>query len=111
MEHNPWDAIALQDCLQYLLNRKQIDEAGSLAPTVTPMVRIPPNGGENNQWLAKQALDRGVYGIVWPHVSTRRAGVQRRRRHAAIRVRRPRRCTSRPACAAMARTLRAATGA
>lgn len=68
-EHNPWDAIALQDALQYLLNRRQIHEAGSLAPAVTPIVRIPPNGGEKNQWLAKQALDRGAYGIVWPHVS------------------------------------------
>jgi 4-hydroxy-2-oxoheptanedioate aldolase len=70
MEHNAWDPNVLQDCLQYLLNRKQILERGSLAPTVTPIVRIPANGGENNQWLAKQALDRGVYGIVWPHVST-----------------------------------------
>ena len=34
------------------------------------MVRIPPNGGENNQWLAKQALDLGVYGVLWPHIST-----------------------------------------
>jgi 4-hydroxy-2-oxoheptanedioate aldolase len=70
MEHNSWDANALQDSLQYLLNRKQILEMGSLAPTVTPIVRIPANGGENNQWLAKQALDRGVYGVIWPHVST-----------------------------------------
>jgi 4-hydroxy-2-oxoheptanedioate aldolase len=34
------------------------------------MVRIPPNGIEMNQWVAKQVLDSGVYGIVWPHVST-----------------------------------------
>jgi len=70
MEHNSWDPNVLQDTLQYLLNRKQILEMGSLAPKVTPVVRIPANGGENNQWLAKQALDRGVYGVVWPHVST-----------------------------------------
>lgn len=70
MEHNPWDAKALRDCLQYMLNRRQIAQAASLAPTVTPMVRIPPNGDEKNQWLAKQALDLGAYGIVWPHIST-----------------------------------------
>ena len=70
MEHNPWDVRALRDCLQYLLNRRQIAQAGSLAPAVTPLVRIPPNGDEKNQWLAKQALDLGAYGIVWPHVST-----------------------------------------
>ena len=43
---------------------------GTLAPAVTPFVRIPPNGGEKNQWIAKQVLDIGVYGVVWPHVST-----------------------------------------
>jgi 4-hydroxy-2-oxoheptanedioate aldolase len=69
MEHNPWDVQALQDCMQYLLNRKQIHESDSLAPAVTPLVRVPPNGSEKNQWFAKQALDRGVYGIVWPHIS------------------------------------------
>ncbi len=70
MEHNPYDIKALRDCLQYMLNRRQIVQSGSIAPAVTPMVRIPPNGGENNQFLAKQVFDLGVYGIVWPHVST-----------------------------------------
>jgi len=68
MEHNPFDAQRLQDALQYLLNRKQILTAGSLAPAVTPIVRVPANGVERNQSFAKQALDRGVYGVVWPHI-------------------------------------------
>lgn len=70
MEHGPWDSQLLRDTLQYLLNRKDIVASGSLAPKVTPMVRIPPNGSELNQWVAKQALDSGVYGVVWPHVAT-----------------------------------------
>ncbi|MFC4309281.1 HpcH/HpaI aldolase/citrate lyase family protein [Steroidobacter flavus] len=70
MEHNSWDAEELEVTLQFMLNRKQILESDTLAPAVTPIVRIPANGVENNQWLAKQALDRGVYGVVWPHVST-----------------------------------------
>jgi len=70
MEHNPWDGKALRDCLQYLLNRAQIAKAPSLAPAVTPMVRIPVNGVEKAQWQAKQALDVGCYGIIWPHIST-----------------------------------------
>jgi 4-hydroxy-2-oxoheptanedioate aldolase len=67
MEHNPWDVQGLEDTLQYMLNRKQIVTSASLAPAVTPMVRIPANGAEKSQWLAKQVLDRGVYGVVWPH--------------------------------------------
>jgi 4-hydroxy-2-oxoheptanedioate aldolase len=70
MEHGPYDNRPLRDCLQYMLNRRQILRSGSPAPAVTPMVRIPPNGGEMNQFLAKQVLDSGVYGVIWPHVST-----------------------------------------
>ncbi|MEA2929333.1 MAG: hypothetical protein QOG38_1761 [Hyphomicrobiales bacterium] len=70
MEHNPWDGRALRDSLQYMLNRGQIVKAGNVAPAVTPMVRVPVNGIEKGQWHAKQALDIGCYGIVWPHIST-----------------------------------------
>jgi 4-hydroxy-2-oxoheptanedioate aldolase len=69
MEHNPWDSGRLRDCLQYMLNRAQIAKAG-LVPPVTPMVRIPVNGVEMAQWQAKQALDVGCFGIVFPHIST-----------------------------------------
>src|ERR1700739_11771 len=70
MEHNPSDRRQLRDCMQYMLDRAQIVKSGSLAPAVAPMVRIPPNGGEMNQFIAKLVLDIGVYGIVLPHVST-----------------------------------------
>jgi len=70
MEHNPWDIRALRDSMQYLLSRGQIAQSGSVAPAVTPIVRVSANGEEKNQWLAKQALDLGAYGIVWPHISS-----------------------------------------
>ena len=70
MEHGPFDAPNLRDALQHMLGRRQILDGGTLAPAVTPMVRIPPNGGEMNQWIAKQVLDLGIYGIVFPHIST-----------------------------------------
>jgi len=70
MEHAPLSVPALRDALQYMLDRRQILEGGTLAPAVTPLVRIPPNGGEMNQWLAKQVLDIGVFGVIFPHVSS-----------------------------------------
>jgi 4-hydroxy-2-oxoheptanedioate aldolase len=70
MEHNPYDIHALRDCLQYMLDRRQILNSGTLAPAVTPLVRVPTNGGEMNQWIVKQVLDVGIYGIIFPHVST-----------------------------------------
>ncbi len=70
MEHGPFSSPVLRDALQFMLDRRQILQGGTLAPKVTPMVRIPPNGGEMNQWIAKQVLDIGVFGIIFPHVST-----------------------------------------
>ena len=66
MEHNPYDITTLRHCLQYLLNRRQIVEAGSLAPAVTPFVRIPPNGGEH-QPMAGQAS--AGYRRLWRHLA------------------------------------------
>jgi len=54
MEHGPWDGRALRNTLQYLLNRRLIAQSGSIVPAVTPLVRIPPNGGEMNQWVANK---------------------------------------------------------
>src|SRR5262249_11812725 len=69
MEHNPWDIRALRDSLQYMLNRGQIAKSGSLSPSVTPMVRIPPTRAENGRFGANEPLDLGASGIVWPHIS------------------------------------------
>jgi 4-hydroxy-2-oxoheptanedioate aldolase len=52
MEHRPYDIRALRDCLQYMLDRRQILRRASLAPAVTPFVRIPPNGGETSHMSA-----------------------------------------------------------
>jgi len=70
MEHTPWDIRALREAMQFLLLRQRIAQAKSIACQMTPIVRIPPSGSEMNQWFAKQALDLGAYGIVWPRIST-----------------------------------------
>ncbi len=69
-EHNPYDITTLRHCLQYMLNRKQIADGGTLTAAVTPIIRIPANGQEMNNWMAKQVLDIGAYGVVWPRIST-----------------------------------------
>jgi len=69
MEHGPYDINALYNNLLRMLNPREIARRGSVVPPVTPIVRVPPNSGESN-WIAKQVLDIGVYGIVWPHIDT-----------------------------------------
>jgi hypothetical protein len=70
MEHEGLSFNNLRVSLQFLLNRKRIAEKGNLQPDVVPFVRIPPNSRERNQWIIKQALDTGVYGLVLPHLNT-----------------------------------------
>ena len=60
MEHEGFSFTTLRASLQVLLNRKRIAEKGNLQPDVVPMV----------QWVIKQSLDTGVYGLVLPHLST-----------------------------------------
>ena len=109
MEHAPMSAPGLRDALQYMLDRRQILQSGTLAPRVTPLVRIPPNGGEMNQWIAKQVLDIGVFGIIFPHVSTVEEA-----RNAVSACRYPAcpnlPCTTPQASVAMHRSVRRGTG-
>lgn len=61
-EHEGFIAQQLGDALQFLI------KPGSTRPPATPLVRIPPNGREHNQWFAKQALDQGSFGIAFPTI-------------------------------------------
>ena len=70
MEHEGLSFNNLRASLQFLLNRKKIAEGVGLQAAPVPLVRIPPNSREQNQWVIKQALDTGVYGLVLPHLNT-----------------------------------------
>jgi 4-hydroxy-2-oxoheptanedioate aldolase len=73
LEHNAFDLADLRLSLQFMLDRRQIredarEDVESLR--VVPFVRIPVNGGEQNEWIVKQVLDLGVFGIVFPMIET-----------------------------------------
>lgn len=42
MEHNPYDVRVLRDCMQYMLDRRQIVQSATLAAAVAPMVAFRP---------------------------------------------------------------------
>lgn len=69
MEHQGFSFNDLRVSLQFLLSRKKVAEQAGLQADPVPMVRIPPNTREHNQWVVKQALDTGVYGLVLPHLN------------------------------------------
>src|SRR5438105_14386817 len=57
MEHNAYDIRAFRDCLQYMLNRRQIAQSGSLAPARASFATTPPYGGEYSHIRAYEVLD------------------------------------------------------
>lgn len=70
MEHAGFDFPTLSVSLQFLLSRGRTAKDSTLQALPTPLVRIPANGREQNQWMIKQALDQGAYGLVLPHINT-----------------------------------------
>lgn len=67
-EHGPADFTQLRTFLQFMVDKAQILKKGNLQPNVTPVARIPSNGGERNQWVIKQVLDLGAMGLMSPHI-------------------------------------------
>ncbi|MGD9904040.1 MAG: aldolase/citrate lyase family protein [Vicinamibacterales bacterium] len=69
MEHTPFDMETFRTWLQFTLDPTALRRPGP--PRITPvLVRIPANGREMNQWMAKQILDTGGLGVVTPHIET-----------------------------------------
>jgi 4-hydroxy-2-oxoheptanedioate aldolase len=65
-EHLGFSFPDLGHSLQWLMSRRTASE---LPVPATPLVRIPANANERNQWVIKQALDYGAFGIVQPQTT------------------------------------------
>jgi 4-hydroxy-2-oxoheptanedioate aldolase len=68
-EHGPTDFNQLRVFLQFMVDKSRLLKKGNLQPNVVPLVRIPGNGAEGNQWTVKQALDAGAFGLMAPHIA------------------------------------------
>ena len=75
MEHSPFDTETLRAFLLGMTDKARILEKGSVQMDVTPLVRIPMYGREELQFLVKQVLDVGAFGIVFPFIGTREQAV------------------------------------
>lgn len=70
MEHGPLDIETLRVFLLGMTDKRRILEKGNLQPDVTPLVRIAPNGRDQTSYMAKQVLDVGAMGVVFPYVNS-----------------------------------------
>jgi 4-hydroxy-2-oxoheptanedioate aldolase len=84
MEHGPTDVNQLRTFLLGMIDRGRQLKKGNLQLDVTPIVRVPANGIEKNQWMIKQALDAGRFCVMTPHI----ANVDEAR-HAVVSTRYP----------------------
>lgn len=71
MEHAPFDVERLRLFLLGMTDKRAIAEKGNLQPNVTPIVRIPATGKEDFLAQAKQVLDVGAFGVMYPSISDR----------------------------------------
>lgn len=70
MEHAPFDVEKLRLFLLGMTDKRAIADKGNLQPNVVPIVRIPATGKEDFLAQAKQVLDVGAFGVMYPSIST-----------------------------------------
>jgi 4-hydroxy-2-oxoheptanedioate aldolase len=70
MEHGPFDVETLRMFLLGMIDKERIAAKGNLQMDVTPLVRIPANGRDQVTFLAKQVLDVGAMGIMFPYINS-----------------------------------------
>ena len=87
MEHTAFSMETLQEFLLGMTDKQRIAEQGHTQMRTTPIVRLPANGRNDPEWMVKQILDIGAFGIMVPYVET---AEQARRAVAAMRYPQPR---------------------
>ncbi len=76
MEHFPFNVERLRMFLLGMTDKRLIEEKGNVQMNVTPFVRVPATGSEEVLFQAKQVLDVGVFGVMYPSIDTREAAVR-----------------------------------
>ena len=73
MEHGPLNLDGLAYCVAAMVDKTAILKKGNAQPKVALFVRFPPYGRdlESNDWIAKQALDMGLMGIIFNGVENK----------------------------------------
>jgi 4-hydroxy-2-oxoheptanedioate aldolase len=70
MEHGPLDVETLRVFLLGMTDKQRMLAKGNLQMEVTPIVRIAPNGRDQATFVAKQVLDVGAMGVMFPYVNS-----------------------------------------
>jgi 2-keto-3-deoxy-L-rhamnonate aldolase RhmA len=100
MEHTPMDFPALHQFSIGMVDKATALKKGNAQPNVALFARFAPYGREQAQWIAKQALDIGLMGVIFNGIDTPEQRCWRSRT-CATRKNGPRSTRIRPDCAAI----------
>ena len=75
MEHNPLNMEAVANFIAFSNDRSYTVKRGDAQPKLAIVARFPPYPSDNAAWIAKQALDMGLMGIVYNTVNTKEEAV------------------------------------
>jgi 4-hydroxy-2-oxoheptanedioate aldolase len=70
MEHTPMDFPALHQFSIGMVDKATALRKGNAQPNVALFARFAPYGREQAQWIAKQALDIGLMGVIFNGIDT-----------------------------------------
>ena len=70
MEHTPMDFPALNQFAIGMVDKAAALKKGNAQPNVALFARFAPYGREQAQWIAKQALDIGLMGVIFNGIDT-----------------------------------------
>ena len=70
MEHTPMDFPALNQFAIGMVDKATALRKGNPQPNMALFARFPPYGRERAQWIAKQALDTGLMGVIFNGIDT-----------------------------------------
>ena len=75
MEHNPLNMEAVANFIAFSNDRAYTAKRGDAQPKVAIIARFPPYPSDSAAWIAKQALDMGLMGIVFNTVNTKEEAI------------------------------------
>jgi 4-hydroxy-2-oxoheptanedioate aldolase len=70
MEHTPLDFPGLNQFAIGMVDKATTLKKGNAQVNVALFARFPPYGREGAQWIAKQALDAGLMGVIFNGIDT-----------------------------------------
>ena len=71
MEHGVMSIDVLQTFLMAMVDKAAALKTGNPGPSIAVYARFPPYPHENSYWIAKQALDMGLMGVMFNNIETK----------------------------------------